>query len=89
MALLNPIDGLPVHARKFGELLLGESGLAAGGTDLVTDDPAAVEDPVGRRGGWHPAHAGVIDFRCLYRPPYICGPGAICVHREEMHHSNR
>lgn len=54
MALLDSVDGLPIHLRQLSEPLLrqvrGETGLA----DALADGPAAGKDPVGRGGRRHP-----------------------------------
>lgn len=49
MTLLDPIDGLPVHARQLGELLLREPRLQTSGPNVVTNGPAASKDPIGWR----------------------------------------
>lgn len=54
MALLDPVDGLPINPRQVGQFLLRKTHVKAGSTDAFTDSPAAGDDPVGGRGGWHP-----------------------------------
>jgi len=70
VALLNPIHGLAVETGQLGNLLLGQALAPAGVAEVVTEFPAASENPVGR-GGRHSHHAGLIKNGCLYRRPYI------------------
>lgn len=53
MPKLNAVHRLTVHASQLGELLLAESGVAAGDSDAVADGPATGDDPVGWRSRWH------------------------------------
>lgn len=47
VALLDPVDRLPVHACAFGEEFLADPLRAAGGADVFADGPAVGDNPLG------------------------------------------
>lgn len=53
-SLLGPVHGFPIQAGGFGESLLGEVPMGAGGADAIPDGPAAGGYPVGQGISAHP-----------------------------------
>ena len=54
VALLDPVHRLTIQPGEFSDPLLRKALGPAGFTELVTELPAASENPVRRRGGRHP-----------------------------------